>query len=235
MRRRAPRRRCCANSRSGPRSSTACTRWRGCWDGPPCPWKRPSPAWCARCPRAGSIRRSAVPRSSTKGTTYRSSEFEPTPWVLSADIVVQHKNVGVVRVYYARQMPGADTGPFLKEEDRLIHTVADRLSHFVQHQELRRSLAGVPSRGAEAGGRAEGRVEGSRPPAARHRPRPLPAHRAPHGELPALERRRGGAGLPCGARVWTRTVRPARRMRPTTPAGAGIWTTASTSRTIPSR
>ena len=43
-------------------------------------------------------------------------------------------------MYYARQMPGADTGPFLKEEDRLIHTVADRLSHFVQHQELRRSL-----------------------------------------------------------------------------------------------
>ena len=71
------------------------------------------------------------------GHTYAPPGFTPTSWVLSADIVVQENTVGRVNVYYTREMPTADEGPFLTEEARLIRTIADRLGHFMLHQRLR--------------------------------------------------------------------------------------------------
>ncbi len=65
--------------------------------------------------------------------TYKSPDFKETPWVLSADIEVQGRIVGTISLSYARELPLADEGPFLKEETRLIETVADRIGHFIQH------------------------------------------------------------------------------------------------------
>ncbi len=62
---------------------------------------------------------------------YTSQEFRPTPWVLSADIVVQDETVGTVSVWYTAERPPEDIGPFLKEEERLIRTIAERLAHSV--------------------------------------------------------------------------------------------------------
>lgn len=62
---------------------------------------------------------------------------QPTPWVLKAPIEVQDQVLGWVEVYYTRAMPNASIGPFLKEEDRLIKTIADRVSHFVLHSQLK--------------------------------------------------------------------------------------------------
>ena len=41
-------------------------------------------------------------------------DFVPTPWVQSANIVVQGETVGSVEVSYRAQMPKSDEGPFLK-------------------------------------------------------------------------------------------------------------------------
>ncbi|MGE5236182.1 MAG: PEP/pyruvate-binding domain-containing protein [Acidobacteriota bacterium] len=71
------------------------------------------------------------------GQTFVPEEFTESPWVQSADIVVQDRVVGRISVYYTKEMPQADEGPFLKEEGKLIRTIADRLGHFIQHQELR--------------------------------------------------------------------------------------------------
>jgi len=73
---------------------------------------------------------------------FEGREFGPaglvaTPWTQSADIVVQDKKVGTINVYYTEQMPDADEGPFLKEEGKLIRTIADRIGHFVLHRQLR--------------------------------------------------------------------------------------------------
>ena len=45
--------------------------------------------------------------------TIASSSFAETPWVQTTDIVVQDDVVGSLSVYYTREMPAEDFGPFL--------------------------------------------------------------------------------------------------------------------------
>lgn len=68
---------------------------------------------------------------------FTSGEFEPTPWVLSTDIVVQDEAVGRISVWYTEERPREDIGPFLREEERLIRTIAERIGHFILYQDLR--------------------------------------------------------------------------------------------------
>ncbi|MDP2038798.1 MAG: PEP/pyruvate-binding domain-containing protein, partial [Ignavibacteria bacterium] len=68
---------------------------------------------------------------------YQTSDFKETQWVIKSDIVVQDKIVGHIAVYYVEEMPQADFGPFLKEEKKLLATIADRLGHFILHQKLK--------------------------------------------------------------------------------------------------
>ncbi|MBU1938003.1 PEP/pyruvate-binding domain-containing protein, partial [bacterium] len=72
------------------------------------------------------------------GTTYATSDFKETPWVLCADIAFSDEVVGKICVYYLKEMPQVDSGPFLKEEAKLINTIADRLEHYLQYQNLRK-------------------------------------------------------------------------------------------------
>jgi pyruvate,water dikinase len=74
---------------------------------------------------------------------YQQPEFKETPWMQCADIVVHEMVIGTVCVYYTKQMPPADDGPFLKEETKLIRTIAERLSHFIVHQRIKRIAAEV--------------------------------------------------------------------------------------------
>ena len=70
------------------------------------------------------------------GKDYRSQGFEETPWKLSANILQQDEVVGTIGVYYSREMPKADVGPFLKEEKKLIETIANRLNHFLTYKKM---------------------------------------------------------------------------------------------------
>jgi len=78
-------------------------------------------------------------------STYTSSEFIETPWVQSADIKVQGKVLGSVNVYYTKDMPATDDGPFLKEEKKLILTIAERLGHLITHRNMKLILQGMES------------------------------------------------------------------------------------------
>jgi predicted nucleotidyltransferase len=69
--------------------------------------------------------------------SYYSPNFKPTPWVQSEDIIVQDKKVGKINVYYTKEMPKADDGPFLKEETKLLETIVDRLSHFITYNKMK--------------------------------------------------------------------------------------------------
>ena len=69
--------------------------------------------------------------------------FRPTPWVQSCLIEVQNEEVGRISVWYAERRPTEDHGPFLKEEERLIRTIAERLGQsilFHRMYETRREL-----------------------------------------------------------------------------------------------
>jgi len=53
------------------------------------------------------------------------------------NILAQEVKVGSLNVCYIRVTPKADQGPFLKQEIRLINTIADLVGHFHFHQQLK--------------------------------------------------------------------------------------------------
>jgi len=71
------------------------------------------------------------------GVTIQSPGFEETPWVQSADIRVQEETVGQISVSYKQERPFKDEGPFLKEERKLIDTIAQQIGFYILHQQLR--------------------------------------------------------------------------------------------------
>jgi predicted nucleotidyltransferase len=79
-----------------------------------------------------------VPRIQLRDLDIHPEGFTETPWVQKASIEVQGERIGAVSVYYSQRMPDADEGPFLKEERRLIDTIAVRIGHTILHRELTR-------------------------------------------------------------------------------------------------
>ena len=76
-----------------------------------------------------------------KGVKYQSEDFPETEWVQSSNIVVHDETIGSVNVYYTEDRPTADEGPFLKEERKLINTIADQFGLFILHRQLKSIFA----------------------------------------------------------------------------------------------
>ncbi|MDR3576166.1 MAG: PEP/pyruvate-binding domain-containing protein [Anaerolineaceae bacterium] len=75
---------------------------------------------------------------SLAGYTVQSPDLIETPWVQSADILVQDETIGTISVYYIQERPASDEGPFLKEERKLINTIAEQVGFYILHQQLRK-------------------------------------------------------------------------------------------------
>jgi pyruvate,water dikinase len=67
----------------------------------------------------------------------QSPNFEVTPWVQQADIVIQGKKAGEISIYYTKEMPLSDEGPFLKQEKRLLETIAGRIGGFILQGQMK--------------------------------------------------------------------------------------------------
>jgi len=76
---------------------------------------------------------------------YAGTTFTESPWHQEAEIVINDVPSGKLQVYYTRRAPTAFEGPFLKEETKLISTIADRLGHFFTYQQVRQVAKGVES------------------------------------------------------------------------------------------
>jgi len=77
--------------------------------------------------------------------TVEAAIYEPpgvteTPWVLRAPIMTLGKHVGAIEVFYERQFPKADEGPFLKDERRLLDHISRRLGQYLTERRLRGML-----------------------------------------------------------------------------------------------
>ena len=68
---------------------------------------------------------------------YRSPDFQETPWGQCADITVQEANVGTICICYTEERPVLDEGPFLKEERKLINTIAELFGRRILHDRLK--------------------------------------------------------------------------------------------------
>ncbi len=76
-------------------------------------------------------------RINLMGEIYQSEDFVETPWVQKTDILIQNEPVGELIVCYTEVRPQSNEGPFLKDERKLINTIAGRLGLHVLHQQLK--------------------------------------------------------------------------------------------------
>jgi hypothetical protein len=74
------------------------------------------------------------------GVTYQTENFKETPWVQIADILTDGKKNGMVAVYYLKEMPQADEGPFLNEERDLINGIVRLLNFTIKEKKSNEML-----------------------------------------------------------------------------------------------
>ena len=76
------------------------------------------------------------PEITTAGITlgprsYQTTGHAQTEWSLSGAIMQGGKSLGEIRVNYHKKKPNMDTGPFLKEEGKLLRVISENLSKYV--------------------------------------------------------------------------------------------------------
>ncbi|MEE8429779.1 MAG: PAS domain S-box protein [Candidatus Desulfatibia sp.] len=65
---------------------------------------------------------------------YTSENFCETPFRQVSKIVIQRKQIGEVAVFYLKEMPKMDEGPFLIEERHLVNEIATKLAMAIERQ-----------------------------------------------------------------------------------------------------
>jgi pyruvate, water dikinase len=78
-----------------------------------------------------------IARINLFGEVFQPDGFVETPWSINAKIMVQDRSAGEILVCYTELRPTIDEGPFLKEERKLIDTIAERLGLHLLHQQLK--------------------------------------------------------------------------------------------------
>jgi len=71
---------------------------------------------------------------------FKTTNFKETVWKMSANLIVQTEQVGLVEICYLEEKPQRDEGPFLKEERGLIDAVAERLGRIIERHQMARRL-----------------------------------------------------------------------------------------------
>jgi signal transduction histidine kinase len=69
------------------------------------------------------------------GIDYSLPDFESNDNKLASDIMIDNKKRGEIEIIYTRERPEFDEGPFLKEERKLLDTVAKELAMIIKRRE----------------------------------------------------------------------------------------------------
>lgn len=69
-----------------------------------------------------------------KNKYYQTNNFRKTIWQQAEVIKVNARKWGTLEVYYLKEKPDADEGPFLKEERALIHVLAQRAGNIIENR-----------------------------------------------------------------------------------------------------
>jgi PAS domain S-box-containing protein len=75
-----------------------------------------------------------------EGKEFRSKNFKATPWKLSSTLRLRNEPIGAVEVYYLKEQPELDVGPFLQEEQKLLEAVAERLGKIIERKRVEDAL-----------------------------------------------------------------------------------------------
>ena len=76
---------------------------------------------------------------------YKSENFIETQWFQSADIIIDNNIVGKIQVYYTQLIRLLNNSQFLPEEQKLLNTIANRLSNYIFHKKLIKTLSYLKS------------------------------------------------------------------------------------------
>ena len=71
---------------------------------------------------------------------FTSKDFSETPWSQSAPVFMNEEEIGKIEVFYIEEVGAGPRSPFLKEEQKLLNTIADRFGHFLLQLRLQQSV-----------------------------------------------------------------------------------------------
>ncbi len=83
---------------------------------------------CAILPEAWQYVEYTVARIRYKNWVFKSPNFQETPWKMVQEFETSKKEKGTIEIYYLREFPQEDEGPFLKEERNLLVNLANLIS-----------------------------------------------------------------------------------------------------------
>jgi len=88
----------------------------------------------------------ACARVVLRGKEYRSARFAESVWTQSVPVRAGREVAGTVEIFYLEERPEEDEGPFLDEERRLLHAIAERLGRITERKEAEEGLRASESR-----------------------------------------------------------------------------------------
>ncbi|MFH2035026.1 MAG: PEP/pyruvate-binding domain-containing protein, partial [Candidatus Zixiibacteriota bacterium] len=77
---------------------------------------------------------------------YTTRGFQETIWNYSKEIACHDSTLGSIAVYYTKEHPVADSGPFFKEEIKLIDTIAGLLGQYLVSLNIKKMVIGINDR-----------------------------------------------------------------------------------------
>jgi light-regulated signal transduction histidine kinase (bacteriophytochrome) len=79
-------------------------------------------------------------RITVNGKEFKTDNFKVTEWKQSSNIEVKGKKLGALEVYYLKEKPEIDEGPFLKEERHLIESLVLMLGEVAESKKTEEEL-----------------------------------------------------------------------------------------------
>jgi signal transduction histidine kinase len=73
-------------------------------------------------------------RIKLRNNFFQTANFQETDWRQAEPVKVNRRQFGSLEVCYLEEKPDSDEGPFLKEERSLLHVIAERLGHILEHK-----------------------------------------------------------------------------------------------------
>jgi hypothetical protein len=75
-----------------------------------------------------------------KDKTYMTEDFRESDWMQKANIVVDNNVEGEIQVYYIEFIRLINNSQFMPEEQKLLNSIAERVSNYIFHRRLKQSL-----------------------------------------------------------------------------------------------
>lgn len=88
---------------------------------------------CSILPKSWQYPKYTVARITFEGKSYLSHHFEETQWMQKESFVTIDNKKGSIEIFYLRQFPRADEGPFLDEERNLLINIGKLISGYLNN------------------------------------------------------------------------------------------------------